>query len=88
MTFTKTAVRDEVFVIFERHLAVEVRIAVESSITGDLLLDSLAVMEVIADVEDRFEIRIPEDTLPEMRTVNDVIDQLLTHLEHRGRLTP
>ena len=32
-------------------------------IQNDLGLDSLGVMEVVADIEDRFEVNIPTDTL-------------------------
>jgi acyl carrier protein len=41
-------------------------------IQNDLGLDSLGIMEVIADVEDRFDVRIPSDDLTGIATVEDV----------------
>ena len=41
-------------------------------IQNDLGLDSLAVMEVVADIEDRFNVTIPSETLSNIATVEDV----------------
>jgi acyl carrier protein len=37
-------------------------------IQNDLGLDSLGVMEVVADIEDRFNVTIPVDMLPNLTT--------------------
>jgi acyl carrier protein len=37
----------------------------------DLALDSLMVMEVVAETEDQFDIMIPLNRLPEARTIGD-----------------
>jgi acyl carrier protein len=37
----------------------------------DLALDSLTVMELVAEMEDHFDILIPLNRLPEARTVGD-----------------
>ena len=66
--------------VLVRHVPDGIEIRVESTIMGDLCLDSIAVMEVIADVEDRFQLKIPDRELPTMRTVNDVLEALCTHL--------
>jgi acyl carrier protein len=41
-------------------------------IQHDLGLDSLGIMEVIADVEDRFDVSIPTDSLTGISTVEDM----------------
>ena len=46
-------------------------------IQHDLGLDSLGVMEVVADIEDRFEVNIPTETLSNMSTVGDVAQALV-----------
>jgi len=46
-------------------------------IQNDLGLDSLGVMEVVADIEDRFEVTIPTDTLSNIATVDDVARALV-----------
>lgn len=46
-------------------------------IMNDLALDSLAVMEVVADVEDKFHVEIPSATLDRLFTVEDVARALV-----------
>lgn len=53
----------------------------ETRIVGDLHLDSLAVMDFIMSLEDRFEIVIPLDRVADVETLADlakVVDQLRT----------
>ena len=87
MLLTRVDVERELFAVLARHVPEEVEIKVTSTITGDLCLDSLAVMEVIADVEDRFHLKIPDHALPELRTVEDVLSALLVHLLQKGEMT-
>jgi len=50
-----------------------------TNIVRDLQLDSLAVMDFIMSLEDRFEIVIPPDRVAEVETLGDlarVVDQL------------
>ena len=89
-TFTREGVRETVLAILRSHAPESVHAGVdvrmESTITGDLALDSLAVMEVVAAVEDHFEITIPDEILPEMRTVGDVVAALEARLSAKGTL--
>ena len=87
MAFSRADVRAELTTILKRHVAPDVAVSQASTIVGDLGLDSLAVMEVIADVEDRFHVTIPEDALPEIRTVGDVAAALERHLAAKGELS-
>ena len=47
-------------------------------IQNDLELDSLGVMEVIADIEDHFGIEIPSELLSKLATVDDVAKAIVT----------
>lgn len=85
-TYTRSVVREELWLILRKHVPQEASLAPETTIAGDLALDSLAVMEIVADVEDRFRIPMPDDTLPELRTIGDVEDALVGYLAARGRL--
>jgi acyl carrier protein len=58
--------------ILGRHVSAEREIKPTDHIQNDLGLDSLGVMEVVADVEDRFNVSIPSDALERMATVEDV----------------
>ncbi len=39
---------------------------------ADLGIDSLGVMEILADIEDKFVLNIPDEALKEVETVSDV----------------
>lgn len=45
-------------------------------LVADLDLDSLKVMDLLALVEDRFDVSIPLNILPDVRTVKDFAQQL------------
>ena len=44
----------------------------DTNIARDLGLDSLAVMNFVMQLEDRFDVSIPMDRLAEIQTVNDL----------------
>lgn len=56
-----------------------------SDLVADLGLDSLQVLEVIAELEDRFDISIPLNDVPATRTVAQVVAQVAHLLEERPR---
>ena len=45
----------------------------ETDLVADLGLDSLKVMKLVESVEDRFDISIPLNILPDIRTVSDFV---------------
>ena len=51
-------------------------IRVETDIVADLGLDSLKVMKLVETVEDSFDISVPLNVLPEVRTVGDFVLQI------------
>lgn len=48
----------------------------DSDLIVDLGLDSLQVLEVIAELEDRFDISIPLNDVPATRTVAQVVGEV------------
>jgi acyl carrier protein len=50
--------------------------APSSDLVADLGFDSLQVLEVIAELEDRFDISIPLNDVPATRTVAQVVDHV------------
>jgi len=44
-----------------------------SDLVADLGFDSLEVLELVAELEDRFDISIPVDDIPNARTIAQVI---------------
>jgi acyl carrier protein len=63
--------------ILKTHVDINRPIVPTDHIQNDLGLDSLGVMELVADIEDRFEVNIPTETLVNMVTVDDVAKALV-----------
>ena len=55
-----------------------------SDLVADLGFDSLQVLEVIAELEDRFDISIPLNDVPATRTVAQVVAQVARLVEERS----
>ncbi len=52
----------------------------DTDLIGELELSSLKIMDLLMEVEDHFDVTIPLNRLPEVRTVGDLaamIDQLV-----------
>lgn len=50
--------------------------SLESELVADLGFDSLQVLEVISELEDRFGITIPADDVPAVRTVAQIVERV------------
>ena len=48
----------------------------DTDLVADLGLDSLKVMKILESIEDRFDISIPLNVLPDVRTVKDFALQI------------
>ena len=48
----------------------------ETELVADLGLDSVQVMKLLLEIEDRFDVSIPLNILPDVRTVRDFVVQL------------
>jgi len=55
-----------------------------SDLVADLGFDSLQVLEVIAELEDRFDISIPLNDVPTTRTVEQVVAQVASLVAARS----
>ena len=55
-------------------------IADNASYKGDLKLDSLTILEIAVDAEYQFKIRIPEDELSAIDTIEDTVNIVQQHL--------
>jgi acyl carrier protein len=59
--------------------------SVSSDLVADLGFDSLQILEVIAELEDRFDISIPLNDVPATRTVAQVVAQVARLIEDRSK---
>jgi acyl carrier protein len=72
----ESVLRDTVELI-ERHLPEPVVVTASSEFKGDLNFDSIGIMDLIADIEDHFDVTIPLNELPRMQTVKQTAERLL-----------
>jgi acyl carrier protein len=63
--------------ILKSHVDTDRLIRPNDHIQNDLGLDSLGVMELVADIEDRFGVTIPNEILSDIATVEDVARALV-----------
>ncbi|MBX3207085.1 MAG: hypothetical protein KF764_18710 [Labilithrix sp.] len=63
--------------ILQKHVDGDRTIRPNDHIQNDLGLDSLGVMELVADVEDRFAVTIPNEVLSDISTVEDIARALV-----------
>jgi acyl carrier protein len=86
MTWTRDSVRTELLKVFQHHADPGVDVTERSHLVADLGIDSLGVMEVIADLEDTFHLTIPDEALREVDTIGDVAKAVESRLATDGRL--
>jgi acyl carrier protein len=48
----------------------------DTDLLADLKLDSLQLMNLLPEIEDRFDVSIPVNVLPDVRTVRDLARQI------------
>ena len=57
-----------------------------SDLVADLGFDSLQVLETVSELEDRFDIAIPMDEVPTIRTVAQVVARVAAVVEARPQV--
>ncbi len=53
----------------------------ESRLVEDLRADSLNIVELVMEMEQQFDIEIPDDDMPKLTTVQDIVDYIASHKE-------
>jgi acyl carrier protein len=86
MIWTRDTIRGELLKLFAQHSEAGAELKESSHIIADLGLDSLGVAQILGDIEDRFELKIPDDALREVDTVADVATAIEVRLKGAGRL--
>lgn len=73
------AIEEKVIAIIAEKLNVEVsEVTPSASFTGDLGADSLDIVELVMELEKEFDITIPEDQAPNIKTVGDAIQYVVS----------
>ncbi len=56
----------------------------ESSFVNDLGADSLDIVELVMELEDEFDVNIPDEDAQEMQTVGDAVNYINEHTQKNG----
>ncbi|GAA1161382.1 acyl carrier protein [Kitasatospora gansuensis] len=52
-------------------------VELDKSFTDDLDVDSLSMVEVVVAAEEKFDVKIPDDEVKNLKTVGDAVDYIL-----------
>jgi acyl carrier protein len=79
-----TEIEDGVIDVLKNVSRRPIQPTLDSDLVADLGFDSLQVLEVIAELEDRFDISIPLNDVPATRLVSQVVAQVAQLVERRS----
>jgi acyl carrier protein len=78
------SIEDDVIEVLKRMSRQPIQPIPSSDLVIDLGFDSLQILEVIAALEDRFDVSIPLNDVPSTRTVAQVVAQVTALVEGRA----
>jgi acyl carrier protein len=78
-----SSIEDDVIAVLKRTSRRPIEPTLASDLAIDLGFDSLQLLEVIAELEDQFDVSIPLNDVPLTRTVADVVAQVTALVEGR-----
>jgi acyl carrier protein len=70
--------------VFKRVSRRPIEPTLSSDLVADLGFDSLQVLELVAELEDTFDISIPLNDVPSTRTVGQVVAQVTALVDERA----
>ncbi|HEX6118217.1 MAG TPA: acyl carrier protein [Dongiaceae bacterium] len=76
LALTRDVIFAEIAHLLERFRAGDGTITSETVIAEDLTMDSLQVMDLMMELEDRFDVSIPLNLVPEIATVGQLADTI------------
>ena len=78
--WTPESVLDEIRSLLEPYNPNGVEITLETDFSSELNIDSVAAMNLVMEIEDKFELDIPINQLPDMNTPRDLVDIVLARV--------
>lgn len=80
MEWTSNRVQEEVLILLQPFNAGGIEITPTTDLSADLNMDSIAAMNLVMEIEDRFDIDVPISLLPDVNTLQDLVDVVKTQL--------
>jgi acyl carrier protein len=53
-------------------------VALDKSFTDDLDIDSISMMTIVVNAEEKFDVKIPDDEVQNLKTVGDAVNFIVT----------
>ena len=72
MTDNTTNIEAQIVELLAQRIPAGTHVSAQTQIVGGLGLDSVAILDFIMDVEDRFDISIPLDRVAEVQTIAEL----------------
>ena len=83
MTVKSDALYRDLCTILEKYAPAEVELTPTTELSGDLNIDSVAAMDLIMEIEDKFGIDIPMNLVSDLRSLQDLVDVVRQQIEGR-----
>jgi acyl carrier protein len=82
---TAVEIEEKVFQIVSDQMSVDKgELSRETSFVNDLNADSLDTVELVMELEDEFDLTIPDEEAEKLKTIGEAIDYLKKHLEGKS----
>ena len=79
---TPAEIEDKIYQIVSDQLSTErSELSRDTSFVNDLNADSLDTVELVMELEDEFDITIPDEEAEKLKTVGEAIDHIQQHLK-------
>ena len=72
MTNNATNIEAEIVELLAQRIPAGIHVSAQTQIVGGLGLDSVAILDFIMDIEDRFDISVPLDRVAEVQTIAEL----------------
>lgn len=73
---SKEDILEQLYELVRPYTKKPIELGEETGLTNEVGLDSVKVMDLITQTEDHFDISIPLNILPDVRTIGDFAEQL------------
>lgn len=80
----RAAIYTRIIALIEPLNAKKVPLHEATSFAGDMEMDSLTVMDLVASMEDEWDIMIPINMLPDLETIGQVADAVTALVAKKG----
>jgi len=73
---SKAEILDQLFELIHPYSEQPIELSEQTRIIDDVGLDSLKVMELVMQIEDRFDVSVPLNILPDVNTIGEFAEHL------------